>query len=612
LGASNGIPERPWAEQRKDGNVDESTNRPKSWFEMAELRGRFYDRSVWIPLRARKALARRGELNGAGFTEEYFGVGSIIVPVSQRELVERLSWDDVGHRGAQRGYLEENEYVPSHVSRHNGGAVCGEHLILERAGNGVECAEWLLSQDLVVTLGLKREEDLWVALTRGYEEVAKLERDDEGCPDILTIRASYLKDYLCARRMGLYVSSYRSRVQVVDDAAHVNWSEPCDETVSGGRWAGRVTAIHECGGMPFGDEITVMHVGRLDVDYDEDIPTFGLAGDERVSVKSLRATQQGRKVYRIHGEMWRNEWIAPAPNSDIVGGEKGEPTAFFFTDNSGTKESRATLRRDSRWLWFKPTIVNAILDIRGSSLEWYTRNTGSLACAPGQGVQFGVNSIGLVNVFAKDIGLLPDWQQQMWAGSTIAPDGKVSQELLMSQMEAKPASTKAPEAYLRYAIESVNRVAVENHGIPIFDDHAGADRILARTHRFAATSRDGFLELAKNVYRVTAERIDSARIKKIVKPQEAEKWGALKALERLLALRMDGEAAYKLLSPLWGIYELRQADSHLPSSELEKSYRLAGVDPHQIALFQGWQLLDAAVSSLFRISKALRGPARSA
>jgi hypothetical protein len=63
-------------------------------------------------------------------------------------------------------------------------------------------------------------------------------------------------------------------------------------------------------------------------------------------------------------------------------------------------------------------------------------------------VHFGINSRGLVNVYAKDIALLPDWQQKIWAGYNIGPDGKVSEELLASQAEAQPADTQAPEVFL--------------------------------------------------------------------------------------------------------------------------------------------------------------------
>ena len=213
----------------------------------------------------------------------------------------------------------------------------------------------------------------------------------------------------------------------------------------------------------------------------------------------------------IEGELWRNEWVEPASKSQIVCDEESEPTSFFITDSSGKTESRKTLDSGIRWLWFKPSVINVLLSIRGSSLGWYTKDTGRIECSPGYRVSFGVNRIGLVNVFAKDIGLLPDWQQKIWAGYNIAPDGKVSAELLMSQMEANLVSAQAPEHYLLKGIEILNTLTLQKYRISIFKEHANTDHIFTRTHRFRAIDDCGLFELAKDLYRLTGERIDSTK-----------------------------------------------------------------------------------------------------
>ena len=38
-------------------------------------------------------------------------------------------------------------------------------------------------------------------------------------------------------------------------------------------------------------------------------------------------------------------------------------------------------------------------------------------------MHFGVNALGFVNVFAKDIGFLREWEQQIWAGFNVGPEG---------------------------------------------------------------------------------------------------------------------------------------------------------------------------------------------
>ena len=200
-------------------------------------------------------------------------------------------------------------------------------------------------------------------------------------PDLLEVRASHLRDYLCARGMALYVTSYRDRVEVFEDASHIAWPEnPIREIHDNDRWEGRVIAIHE-GGMPYGEKTAVFHVARTDVDPEEDVPVFGLPTDDNVTSKSWTKEHTGRKLCRVQGELWRNEWIEPASQSPIVRGDELPPTVFFITDAEGKRENRETLVGGSRWLWFRPEVMPALAHRRGGSLHWYTRDTGSVACS---------------------------------------------------------------------------------------------------------------------------------------------------------------------------------------------------------------------------------------
>ena len=81
-------------------------------------------------------------------------------------------------------------------------------MVLEQDGNREEASQWHLHQDLVIALALKREGNVWLAINEGYIEVARLRLENDGRPRLLELRAEHLKDYLCARCMALYVSSY--------------------------------------------------------------------------------------------------------------------------------------------------------------------------------------------------------------------------------------------------------------------------------------------------------------------------------------------------------------------------------------------------------------------
>jgi len=90
-----------------------------------------------------------------------------------------------------------------------------------------------------------------------------------------------------------------------------------------------------------------------------------------------------------------------------------------------------------------------------------------------------------------------------------------------------------------------------------------------------------------------------------VVPPKGERWGSLKSLEKVLATKIPADEARRMLSALAGIYDLRLLDAHLPSDKTQDAVRLAGIDETRPDVDQGFQLLDAAVSTLYRIAGAI-------
>jgi len=582
----------------------------QEWFEMLDLRKRFYDKAVWIPLRAVNTVLSIGKYGYLGHKEEFFGAGTLAVPLDKKAAAEKLGWQDVGIIHDHGSYVDEGIYHQADLYEDYGGEFTGIHLLLAQRGNSAEQSVWHLHQDLVIALSLKREGDIWVCPDEGYLDVAHLKRQEDGSTYLLEIRAEYLKDYLCARNMALYITSYRNREIVVEDASFINWQEnPVSQIEDGDRWEGRVVAIHE-GGNPFGAKTAVFHVSRTDVDPEEDVPTFDFPTDDNTVSKSWTKEDKGRKLYVVQGELWRNEWVNPSSLSLRIRGDKVPSTVFFITDSSGTRENEDTLDKHGRWLWFKPDAIMALAHRRGGALQWYTRDTGGVRCSPDYNVHFGINQLGLINVYAKDISLLPEWQQRIWAGYNVSPDGKVSEELLASQVRAIPASTKAPEPFLNRGIELLNQITLEKFGFSLFREHKQKTELLPICHRFRSIDLSGFLSLAKDLARLTADSIDATALQNVVKPPKETKWGSLKSLENVLAKYVEPERARSLLSPLVGIYELRLADAHLPSSELKESFELVNVDDCMPFVFQGYMLLHAYVSCLYGIAKVFRDEAQ--
>ena len=578
----------------------------QEWFEMLDVKKRFYDKAVWIPLRAVNTISSVGRYGYIGHKEEFFGAGTLAVPLNNQSDAEKLGWMDVGISHDNGSYVDNGIYHQSDIYEDHEGKFTGMHLLLAQRGNSDEQGIWHLHQDIVIALGLKREGDIWVCPDEGYIDVAHLKRREDGSPYLLEIRAEYLKDYLCARNMALYITSYRNREIVVDNPSFIKWTDnPISETSKGDRWEGRVVEIHE-GGNPFGAKTAVFHVSRTDVDPEEDVPTFDFPTDENTVSKSWTKEDKGRKLYVVQGELWRNEWVNPSALSPRIRGDKSPATVFFITDASGTRESADTLDKHGRWLWFKPDVIMALAHRRGGALQWYTRDTGGVKCSPDYNIHFGINQLGLINVYAKDISLLPEWQQKVWAGYNVSPDGKVSEELLASQIKAVPASTKAPEPFLSKGIGFLNQISLEKFSFHLFREHEQKSQLLTICHRFRSIDLSGFLSLAKDLARLTADSIDTTALQKIVSPPKGTKWGSLKSLENVLAKYVEPERARSLLSPLVGIYELRHADAHLPSSELKESFDLVNVDDSMPFVFQGHMILHTCVSSLYGIANVFR------
>ena len=114
-------------------------------------------------------------------------------------------------------------------------------------------------------------------------------------------------------------------------------------------------------------------------------------------------------------------------------------------------------------------------------------------------------------------------------------EGGVSQELLAAQAMGMPASTFAPEDYLPKAIKALNDLGTKRFGIRIFRDHEQFSFLISRAHRFRSLDWNGFLALAKDLARLTADRIDAVALHKIAGAPKESKLGSLKALELLVS-----------------------------------------------------------------------------
>lgn len=579
----------------------------KEWFELKDYIDQRADKQVWVPLRCSRKYIAEGKYGYSGFKEEYFGSTSILIKKEDIEKAKNLEWMDVGLIRGHKGNPYGEEYQPANYFEHDG--IIGENLIIAQGIGGNYCDNWYISPDLLSTLELVQEKDSWFAYNRGYEEVIKLHKNENGCVDEILIRLNYLKDYLCVRDRVLMISSYKSRTEIADKEMEVDWKlEKIINLEKGTQWSGRVWPIHEGGGERFGEKMAVLHVGRTNIDFNEDVPEYPFSSDEKnVESKSWTQGFSGKKLFRIEGEVWKNDFVFPSLGSSIILDNKDNNEEYkYIIDASGNKETSKKLIDSGKYLWFKPEVINSILTNRDTDLSWYTKDTGGVGFNRWGLIHFGVNKIGLVTIYAKDIALLPDWQQKIWHSYNISPDGKVSAELLMSQQEAKPASTLPPESYFEIELKNLNNNFKKLYGEELIENNK-IDEILKNIHRFVSTKENGLFVLAKDISRVTADSFNNSLLKMVLgNKKEHKEFRSLKLLRELISTKVPANFAERIMAPLDASYLLRISDAHIPSKEkTDTALKSLKIDPGINDVEKGRILIHECTTCLATINHYL-------
>jgi hypothetical protein len=599
-----------------------------SEFLLSDFRKKNFDKEVWVPLRV-SLSENAGSFGSDGYRASFYGLTSLAVPVDKMDIAaSELNWHRMGLMHDHGGYVQDSVYRPAEI--HEFDDFTGLNLVICQRSSNDAPSVWHLHPDLVTTLNLRREGSAWLAVEEGYVEVIRFSEDAAGHPKKIEIRAEFLKDYLSARGMALRVSFFAEReVNVTslegtdwtifdgekstppeqnataDSLIHQNWNTQLPD----GRWSGSVIPIHK-GGHPAGSGFAVFHVGRKDFDSEQSVPEISHLDEMESSHREGKFS--GPILYRVLGEIWRDQWVRPASLSVRVRGDDPPPTCFYIVDAEGNRKSSDQLEEGMRWLWFNPAAIKVSLSYRGASLQWHTRETGTISMAQDSGVVFGVNQLGLVNVYAKDIAYMRLWQQKIWSGFNVAPDGGVSKELLASQAEGIPSDTKAPEDFLIRGRDALNQAVLTACGAVAFRCDAKVDEIMASCHRFRALDKTGLLELAKDLSRITADDIDAKQLQKIVPLEPEEKRGSLKSLERVIAKLTSQRFAAAGMSALFAIYDLRLADAHLPTSSTDNDLERLEIDPKLPYVLQGRDMLIALVDAFFIMARAIRGASQAA
>lgn len=577
----------------------------QDWILQKKETRRAFSNATWVPLRA-SMNDEQGDVKSIGYVSEYFGCGAVAFPPEHRKIAEQLSWSDIGIRCNTHPYAYEDGYYSSiEQYQHNDKEPIGVHFVFEHPQPVIGGNLWILNPDLVVALRLIKEGTNWVRPEENFVIVAREFFDEKGEQRLIEIKREFLIDYLAARNLSLRLSYYRQRVENVASLENSEYANLVDhqEERDGGRFELLIRSLDDI----FGGSWAIFRAWRTDVDEEEDAPVMGPESDENLEYENSQGHRSGFDGIQVEGEFWRDEWINHQGQSKRVRGDADTNLPQFIVETDGARMASADLNDEDigRWLWFRSSIVNELLSLRGFSLEWYTAETGGIRSTSGTRIHFGLNSSDLITVYAYDIARLAGWEQHIWAAQNVVPDGKVSNELLASQVKAQPAPTRAVEWLLFKVMEMLEVEFRQEFGVSIFSHRIEQSAITQHISRFASKDQASLLRLAKELVRVFSDRLDVRELRKLSTHPDKEKLGSNKLLQDVLAQKVGPDKAREIFGPIVGAYDMRLGDAHPTSSKIGDALKLAGIDESKSFLRQGEQLISNFGQSIMLIGKLL-------
>lgn len=336
---------------------------------------------------------------------QYVRYGSYMVPIDSKNR----ALNEIDHHSAfpsEGGYFESNEdgttvYNLYESWEYNEGLTV-ESVVLDRFWEGLGIQFYEPSQRVVLYLRLLNKNDDWID-PYTEEVVIKRVRMNEQLDGVLhsinriEIKIDYLKDYLAARKSGLFIARYCSRGMIFQSADQIPQLNQSKE-VTHGKWS---------------------YYGNDDPKYQ----------------KELWAQADLRQKFWIDPFPKPRREDADPQTSEFVGG-------VFFIVEDGTKKEFDVMAGHQgdyfKLISFNPRVMEIFLNRHGFGYREYSRETMGLKFPNGEEIHVGIN---------------PSGQIQVWWGQ-LAKHSKRYQELLAPYSE--PWVEKIPDNhdYVRTTIKA--------------------------------------------------------------------------------------------------------------------------------------------------------------
>lgn len=577
----------------------------QDWILQKKETRRYFSNATWVPLRS-STKEEKGESPNIGYVSEFFGCGSVAFPPEHREFAEQLGWSSLGLMYSAQPYAYDDGYYSSiDQYQDHDKEPTGINLIFDHPQPVVGGRRWILNPDLVVALHLIKEGTNWVRPEENFVIVARENFDEKGNHCLIEIKREFLIDYLAARNLSLRLSYYRQRVENITAYDGSPYSDLTNhqEQRDGGRYELRIRSLDDI----YGGDYALFRVWRTDVDEDEDAPVMGPENNNNTDYESSKGRRGGYEGIQVEGEFWRDEWIEHQGQSRRVRGDTNTDLPQFIVKTDGTRMASAELDNEDigRWLWFRSSIVNELLGLRGFSLEWCTAETGRIHSTSGNVTYFGINTSDFITVYASDVARLAAWEQHIWAAHNVVPDGNVSSELFAAQVKTKPASTHSAEELFFVSMGLLEHGFHQRFEIPLFSHPIEIQSVTQQISRFASKDLPSLLRLAKDLVRVFSDRLNVAELKKLSDHPNKAKLGSNKLMQDILAQKVGDDKARKIFGPIVGAYDMRVGDAHPTGSKIGEALKLAGIDESKSFLRQGEQLIFNFGQSILWTGKLL-------
>lgn len=574
------------------------------WFEFKDIINKNIEDSVWIPLWWHQSAESEVKKPEIGYWEDLIFTQVVITSEDDKDELMSNECSSFNPSHANDSKRWNNDYLRADTY-YNNNLPIGEYPVLYQDFGWKAPPKVYINQDLIFALDLIEEDGKWIRPSEGYDTVIRQTRNKEGVVYKVEIKSKYLKDYLCAKRMGAVFAAYHERVAIFKDVPNFGWPDGygSEKKLSEyARWNGYFQPMDDNGDIGLG-KWSIFTSGYKEIKTD-DVPKFDPRNeDDEMYSESYEAKGNPVSRYRVVGELRKIEWIAPGAISTRAG-DDDEVGLSFYSGADGSLKSGDELSYPPQWLWFNNDVVNRVLQFRGSALTWYSSQTGSVSLNSDWKLHFGINRLGLINIYAKDIVELPCWQQEIWKGYNVTPDGGVSEELQMSQMKCKPANTKSAEVlffenlkYLQDGFKWASR------GTPLYKEEPPIDAMKKLIHRFVVQKNEDLCRLAKDIIRYTIESFNVAPLWPMVrKTKDEKKVGSMKIMERFLSKFISEDVAHDIMAPLFYLYDLRIADAHTkPQDEIHQAAINFGVRPDMQPIQIGELAINRAAIAFARI-----------